>query len=106
MRRIRADLIVCRGYGHRRQMLPIQAGVALANALLAEPDWDSVEIDLRRCDPATLISAFYVSMFGRILAVDHSRLERVKSFVWLTDHDFQQKMISRILENYFAGVSP
>ena len=80
---------------------PPNEGEQLAQELLKhELDWAALKIDLRKCAPALLISAFFNGFLQYIATASAERLEAAKNIEWLVDFDFQGQNIQQWVENF------
>ncbi|HVA50916.1 MAG TPA: hypothetical protein VNH11_31530 [Pirellulales bacterium] len=63
-------------------------------------DWHDLTIDVRRCPPALLISAFFNAFLQKIFEVEPARLELARSIKWQPTFPFQEKNIKEWVDAF------
>lgn len=84
MSKIKADEIVGRGF-------PTDEGQRLAETLLdnREFDWSKDHVDLTGCDPALLISAFFIAFLQAVHDRNSGLLIAARRLQWEFEFEFQ-----------------
>lgn len=78
--------------------LPTEEGRKLADHVLDNYRNLDVEIDVRGCRAALLISAFFQAFLDRIRERYPNALPTAKNIKWITEHSFQQENILRWMQ--------
>jgi hypothetical protein len=75
---------------------PADAGTNLAKALLDSGQaLDELEVDLRDCPPALLISGFFQAVLQHVHETEPTKLEVARQIAWKVRHDFQRRHIAQ-----------
>ncbi len=89
-----ANRIVGRGF-------PPDEGKRLARALLdQETEWESLQIDVSRLVPVTLVSSFFGGFLQEIYEQRKDVLLTARKIKWLTEFPFQQSVIGMAMTGY------
>jgi hypothetical protein len=83
---------------------PRTDGHQIADAILAEPDWQNVRLVLRHVHPERLISSFFSALFARVLSQAPERVKDLPLIEWDARYPFQRENIARSLEEIPAPV--
>ena len=76
---------------------PTNEGEKFAEILITDEniDWDGLEIDLRGCRAAVLISGFFNAFFQKIHEDAPMHLNQAKAIKWQTNFPFQDRNIAQ-----------
>ena len=85
---------------------PPEEGTFLADQMLKLPTWDNVIVDLRKCAPGLLISAFFNGFLQRVADKSPSRLAAARKVEWQLAHEFQRDNVAKWMKNFKPDAGP
>ncbi len=86
---------------------PPKEGARLADALLREvADWDDLTVDLTKCSPGLLISAFFNAFLQRIYDQKPELLPKARKVRWDLAYPFQQENAARWVQEFAPNPGP
>lgn len=80
---------------------PPDEGIRLAKVLLDKfTDWSSLHLDLKNCDCALLISAFFNSFLQTVFEIDPTKLEHARKIKWEARYEFQKNSVEEWMRDF------
>lgn len=85
---------------------PSVEGERLADSFLKSPPAEPgfLEVDLRKVEPKTLITAFFFAFFERVLEENRSRFNEATRICWLTDYEFQADLVKMARDSLCSAI--
>ena len=82
---------------HIESGFPPKEGEHLADYIMSvsDIDWQLLTIDLHKCPPGLLISAFFNAFLQRVYEEHPDKLEAARAIDWKLDYDFQKTNVKR-----------
>lgn len=82
--------------------LPEAQATRLADHLIDRPDveWGDLEVDLRCCEPGTIISHFFAAFLQRVAERAPDLLAPARSTRWHLSHEFQRVAVAGWMANF------